>query len=226
VNRSGRVVGETSFANAKNHDWDELQMDAKGFIYIGDIGNNMQDRNLLTIYKFHRAEIGKKNVRTERIDFFYPEQEFPPKKTERHYDAEAFFVMGDSLIVLTKDWSKPFTGYAKVHYVPNFAGRHKAEFLNAFFTRGIATIRDGVTGCAIYKNGLLILTYSAVYYLANRTDILQNIGVIQLQRFPFRRVKQFEAIAVDDNGVVYISAEKHRVLGRSKLYLWTGMEIK
>ena len=42
VNGTGRVVSATTFANAQNFDWEELQFDQLGNIYIGDIGNNNQ----------------------------------------------------------------------------------------------------------------------------------------------------------------------------------------
>jgi hypothetical protein len=227
MNFFGKIMSETTFANATNIDWEELQMDNEGFIYIGDIGNNAQNRSSLHIYKFHRNEIGNKNVKTERIDFYYPEQDFfPPAKSSRHYDAEAFFVKGDSIIVLTKDWSKPFNGVSKVYYVPNKSGRFAASFIKAFYTKGWATFRDGVTGCCRYKKGLLILTYSSVYHIVDWKMLITPHVEIPSQRFRFRRVKQFEAIASDEKGNVFISAEKHRLLGRPKLYLWNGMVKK
>jgi hypothetical protein len=227
INFSGKIVSMTTFSNASNVDWEELQIDEKGFIYIGDIGNNAQNRSSLHIYKFHRDEIGKKNVKTERIDFYYPEQDFfPPAKSSRHYDAEAFFVKGDSIIVLTKDWSKPFKGISKVYYIPNAPGRYAASFIRIFYTHALATFRDGVTGCCLFKDGILILTYSSIYHIVDWKMLITPHVEIPSQRFRFRRVKQFEAIAADPLGNVYVSAEKHRLLGRPKLYLWNGMEKK
>lgn len=227
MNFSGKIVSTTTFSNATNVDWEELQMDHKGFIYIGDIGNNNQNRSTLHIYKFHRDEIGKRNVTTERIDFYYPEQTFfPPAKTARFYDAEAFFVKGDSIILLTKDWSKPFKGVSKVYYIPNEQGRFSAALIKVFYTNGWATFRDGITGCCRYKNGLLILTYSSVYLVDDLQKLLTPHLETPSHRYLFRRVKQFEAIAADEQGNIYISAEKHRLLGRPKLYLWNGMVKK
>lgn len=49
-----------------------------------------------------------------KVSFYYPEQRtFPPEKTEKFYDAEAFFLVGDHFYLITKNRSKGFGGTAK-----------------------------------------------------------------------------------------------------------------
>lgn len=227
VNGKGRVVSKTSFANASNFDWEELQFDQSGNIYIGDIGNNNQSRNGLTLYKFHRDQIGKSDVVVEEIDFYYPEQlRFPPKKSERNFDAEAFLVQRDSIFIFTKDWSKPFTGISKIYYVPNKPGRHTAKLLRTFQTNNISPYRDAITGVCWYGNDILILAYGAIYHIKDVQQLLHTTNFVQSKKYIFKKLKQFEAIATSADGKIYITTEKHRVLGRAKLYLWFGMEKK
>lgn len=227
INKRGRVVSITTFSNASNFDWEELQMDKKGMIYIGDIGNNGHARNQLTIYKFDRDYVGKSNVVTEAINFYYEDQlHFPPPADQRNFDAEAFLVQGDSLFIFSKDWSKPFTGDSKLYFVPNQPGRHAAKLLRKFHTRGTANFRDAVTGVCWFGNEILLLTYSSIYHIKDTNELLFTDHFVQSKRYLFRRIKQFEAIAVGLDGKVYLTAERHRILGRSKLYLWTGMEKK
>jgi hypothetical protein len=225
VNGTGRVVSATTFANAQNFDWEELQFDQLGNIYIGDIGNNNQSRNGLTIYKFHRDQIGKSDVVVEKIDFYYPEQlRFPPKRSERNFDAEAFLVQRDSIFIFTKDWSKPFNGISKIYYVPNKPGRHAATLLRTFQTNNISPYRDAITGVCWYGNDILILAYGAIYHIKDVQQLLHTSNFVQSKRYIFKKMKQFEAIATSADGKIYITTEKHRILGRAKLYLWTGME--
>lgn len=225
VNGKGRVVSKTSFANATNFDWEELQFDQLGNIYIGDIGNNNQSRNGLTLYKFHRDQIGKSDVVVEKIDFYYPEQlRFPPKRSERNYDAEAFLVQRDSIFIFTKDWSKPFNGISKIYYVPNKPGRHTAILLRTFQTNNISPYRDAITGVCWMGKDILILAYGAIYHIKDVHQLLHTTNFVQSKKYVFKKLKQFEAIATSADGKIYITTEKHRILGRAKLYLWTGME--
>ncbi len=225
VNGTGRVVSATTFANAQNFDWEELQFDQLGNIYIGDIGNNNQSRNGLTIYKFHRDQIGKSDVVVEKIDFYYPEQlRFPPKRSERNFDAEAFLVQRDSIFIFTKDWSKPFNGISKIYYVPNKPGRHAATLLRTFQTNNISPYRDAITGVCWYGNDILILAYGAIYHIKDVQQLLHTSNFVQSKKYIFKKMKQFEAIATSADGKIYITTEKHRILGRAKLHLWTGME--
>jgi len=227
INRKGRVISTTTFRTAQNFDWEELQMDTQGFIYIGDIGNNGHNRNQLTIYKFHRDFIGKSKVETESIDFYYEDQlHFPPPASERNFDAEAFLVKGDSLFIFSKDWSKPFTGNSKLYFVPNQPGRHTAKLLRKFHTHGTANFRDAVTGACWFGEEILVLTYSGIYHIKDARELLYTDHFVQAKRYRFRRVKQFEAIAAGRDGKVYVTAERHRILGKAKLYLWTGTEKK
>ena len=225
VNGTGRVVSATTFANAQNFDWEELQFDQLGNIYVGDIGNNNQSRNGLTLYKFHRDQIGKSDVVVEEIDFYYPEQlRFPPKRSERNFDAEAFLVQRDSIFIFTKDWSKPFNGISKIYYVPNKPGRHAATLLRTFQTNNISPYRDAITGVCWLGKDILILAYGAIYHIKDVNQLLHTTNFVQSKKYIFKKMKQFEAIATSADGKIYITTEKHRILGRAKLYLWTGME--
>lgn len=227
INGSGKIVSRTTFENAINFDWEELQFDQKGNIYIGDIGNNKQSRNGLTIYKFHQSQIGQTNVLTEAIEFYYPEQlYFPPKKSERNYDAEAFLVQRDSIFIFTKDWSKPFNGISKIYYVPNNPGRHAATLLRTFQTNNISPYRDAITGVCWLGKDILILAYGAIYHIKDVHQLLHTTNFVQSKKYIFKKLKQFEAIATSADGKIYITTEKHRILGRAKLYLWSGMEKK
>ena len=71
----------------------DITKDKKGNIYIGDFGNNANERKDLCIYKVAKNELSKENAVSEyKIFFSYPEQtEFPPKKKEMFYDVEGFF---------------------------------------------------------------------------------------------------------------------------------------
>ena len=76
--------------NANNTDWEDIAIDSAGNIFVGDFGNNGNDRKNLAIYKLpaEAREGGKKEA--EKISFRYEDQKkFPPKRSKRNYDVEA-----------------------------------------------------------------------------------------------------------------------------------------
>lgn len=132
VDFRGKIVKTLKVKNAKNKDWEDLAKDDQGNIYIGDIGNNGNERKHLTIYKLPNPEIepGDK-IDAEKIIFNYPEQKaFPPPKSRRFYDAEALFHHGNQLFIVTKNRSDPFTGEALVYTVPDSAGFYEAKLVS------------------------------------------------------------------------------------------------
>lgn len=82
-----------------NKDWEDLAEDEQGQLYIGDFGNNANNRRDLQVYKV-RPETA---TVADTIRFRYADQnEFPPARAERHYDLEGFFYHTDSLYLFTK----------------------------------------------------------------------------------------------------------------------------
>src|SRR5690606_37593404 len=113
----------------KNIDWEELTKDSDNNLYIGDFGNNDNERKNLVIYKISVVNrVQDKEVKAEKISFEYPEQkDFPPKKKHRYFDAEAFFYRDGYFYLFTKNRSKPFDGICFLYKIPAIPGHHKAE---------------------------------------------------------------------------------------------------
>src|SRR5690606_33138987 len=96
VDAKAQLIKSLKIDNAKNRDWEELALDSVGNLYIGDFGNNDNERRDLTIYKLTPQELEKQEPMAEKLEFNYPEQKaFPPQKSARYYDAEGFFHYGD-----------------------------------------------------------------------------------------------------------------------------------
>lgn len=78
-------------------------------------GNNGNTRKNLAIYALNPESLYENNAEVAyKVSFYYPEQRtFPPEKTEKFYDAEAFFLVGDHFYLITKNRSKGFGGTSK-----------------------------------------------------------------------------------------------------------------
>lgn len=103
IDLSGNLVGEIEIENAEAFDWEAITSDRKGRLLIGDIGNNGNQRENLTIYVVPEPDPKAGRARVERaIRFRYPEQTSLPDQADFNYDAEALFWWKDRLFLLTK----------------------------------------------------------------------------------------------------------------------------
>lgn len=87
-NAEGKILKELAVPRALNRDWEDLTYDKNGNFYIGDFGNNRNNRQDLTIYIFN-----PENLILDSIKFNFPDQtEFPPiANSAQNFNTEAFF---------------------------------------------------------------------------------------------------------------------------------------
>jgi hypothetical protein len=118
IDRQGALLSEVRVAGAKNVDWEDLTTDADGYLYIGDFGNNDNNRKDLTIYVIEepdpRDPADSVVTVLRRIPFFFPEQHRFPDPEEMNYDCEALFWDNGQLFVLTKHRSDTRTALYRI----------------------------------------------------------------------------------------------------------------
>lgn len=120
-NVKSELIRKIRITNVENRDWEDLSSDDEGNIYIGDFGNNDNDRQDLAIYKIKASDLDKDEAKAESIiRFYYPEQtEFPPKKKDRIFDVESFFIYNNKFYLFTKNRSSKFDGTTVLYEVDN-----------------------------------------------------------------------------------------------------------
>ena len=94
----GKILKTIEVDEAKNRDWEDLARDDKGRLFIGDFGDNLNNRKEKYIYILRAGFVDDKNqkVNADKITFTYPDQkDFPPKKDAMNFDAEAFIWMNN-----------------------------------------------------------------------------------------------------------------------------------
>ncbi|WP_374329509.1 hypothetical protein [Soonwooa sp.] len=135
--KNGELKKEIRINNVKNNDWEDLTADDAGNIYIGDFGNNDNERQNLAIYKINASDLAKDQAdASEIVEFYYPEQtEFPAKKKDRIYDSESFFIFNNKFYLFTKNRSSKFDGTTSLYRVDNKPGqRLPAKKISSFVT--------------------------------------------------------------------------------------------
>ncbi len=201
-------IKKTFKIKAKNRDWEDLTMDDKGNLYIGNFGNNDNDSESLSILKIHSDSLAsnQKKIKPEIIRFSYDEQKkFPPKKKNRHFDCEAFFYMNDSLYLFTKSRNPKAYGQTNLYRLPTKKGNYNIEKVNSFNT--CDHDECWVTSADINAKGnkLALLTENSVFVFSNLNT--KDFFSSPVKRYVFDYNSQKESVAFKNDSTLYIADE-------------------
>jgi hypothetical protein len=214
---SGKTTETIILSNATNIDYEAMAF-KKGFLYVGDIGNNDGDRRDLTIYKFKKPSPIEEytSVNTEKITYKYPEQKDYKKVKKTEFDAEAMVVSKSSIYVFTKSHASERTVLYKI---PDKAGNHNAEMKGIFHPGGLITdaaINEDESVIALLghdKSNCFVWILSGFesgnFFSGKKVKI--NIG-------SFQDLGKVEGITFKNNEELFISSERTSTLSQS-LYL-------
>ena len=216
IDFKGNIVKELEVKNAKNEDWEDLAKDHLGNLYVGDFGNNQNDRKNLVVYKLPDPEKEKGDkIDAVSIKFKYPQQkEFPPPQEKLLYDSEAFFYYKQHLFIFTKSRANPFTANTLIYRIPAEEGTYDAEFLGV-----LKTCDDWnscrVTSADISPNGKMIavLSYGKLW-------LLTNINWDDLSKSDSRQIDldvrtQLESVCFKDDHTLLFADEERGPTGRN-----------
>lgn len=212
----GNIIRQLEVKNAKNRDWEDLTKDKKGNLYIGDFGNNGNTRKNLIIYKLPNptTEKGEK-ITAKKIKFNYPEQEnFPPKKEQLIFDAEAFFHHNNHLYIFTKNRATPFTGKTSIYRLPDKEGNHEAKLMGTI-TLGSDWDTCRVTSADISQDGktIALLGYGKLWLLTDFS--LGDFSKGNLQEIDLGIRTQLEAVCFVGINSLLLSDEGMNKTGRN-----------
>jgi hypothetical protein len=219
---SGLVQRRIKVSNATNVDWEDLTMDSKGNLYIGDFGNNNNDRKDLRIYTVASPNTFTKDSTVAGItNFTYPDQKaFPPAVALQNYDMEAFFWFNDSLYLFTKNRTNPYNGYTKCYQLPARSGTFVAKLVDSFYTGSGGYLNYSITGSAVYPNGnkMILLGYDKCWLFGNFNGRYFFKGISNTLSFP--SLTQKEGIYFENAQTLWYTQE-NSVLGTAGLYRFT-----
>ncbi len=135
-------IERTIYVNdAQNVDWEDIAQD-ENYVYVADIGNNSGNRTDLKVYKINKNDLVNDTVNAKIIDFDYHDQtDFTAAFDSNNYDAEALTILGNYLVLFTKNWVDHKT---KLYLMPNVAGTCLAEKIKEYNCNGLIT---GATYC-------------------------------------------------------------------------------
>lgn len=209
LDRQGNQIADVLVENAENHDWEDITKDAQGNIYIGDFGNNDNDRRNLSILKVDLKEASQKSTTvTQTTTFHYEGQtEFPPKKSNWLYDCEAFVEKDGYFYLFTKNRSKGFDGTFLVFRIPNKAGDFEAKLVGKLKLQG-GYSDAAITSAAINsaKDKIVLLNHKNVQILTGFSA--DDFSRTKIQKVPLNHNSQKEAVVFLDDKTLLIADEK------------------
>ncbi len=216
---SGAIKRSIRITNAGNTDWEDLSKDNKGNIYIGDFGNNNNDRNNLKVYIIADPNTFSKDSTIATIlNFSYPDQKaFPPSADQQNFDMEAFFWFKDSLYLFSKNRSTPYSGYTKCYQLPAKSGTYTARLIDSFYTGNGSYLNYSITSAAINGTGnkVVLLGYDKCWIFSGFSGNRFLKG--KVDTYYFSGLTQKEAVYFE-NDYQLLFTQETSVLGNAGLY--------
>lgn len=214
LDMQGKLVTDVLVDNAENNDWEDITKDTQGNIYLGDFGNNDNNRQNLAILKLDLKDTTQKTTKAVQTTKFHYEgqTEFPPKKSNWLYDCEAFIEMDGNFYLFTKNRSKGFDGTFLVFQVPNKEGDFEAKLIGKLKLDG--KYGDAaITSAAISstKDKIVLLTHKNIHVLSGFTA--GNFNTSKIEKIPLNHNSQKEAVVFLDDNTLLIADEKDKETG-------------
>ncbi|WP_372739125.1 hypothetical protein [Neptunomonas sp.] len=217
LSANGEIKRTIEIENAKNWDWEDMTQNDFGHFFIGDFGNNDNDREWLTIYKIENPiDIKSDTTHAEIIKFTNPE--FKPVEGQvvrknAHYDVEAFIYFQRSLYLFTKNRSRPFDGKTRLYRIGDYAANFETEYINEFAT--CTTIKElcWITSAALSpdRSKLVLLDSERLWLIENwQGDDFFSGDVYQID---LGIVTQKEAVTFYNNEVIVFTDEVFSGIG-------------
>lgn len=215
LNEDGSIAKEILVTNAKNIDWEDMTQNDFGHFFLGDFGNNKQERKWLTIYKIENPiDIKTDTTEAEIIKFTYPELDgspIPPDK--RNFDLEAFVAFGRHLYLFTKNRTEPFDGITNVYKVGDHAANFDAQLIDSFKTCTTMEKLCWITSAALSpdRTKLVLLDSTSIWLFENFTGDKFFSG--DVSRIDLGIVTQKEAITFYDENTIVFTDEEFKGIG-------------
>ncbi|MFQ5601308.1 MAG: hypothetical protein ACE5G2_12255 [Candidatus Krumholzibacteriia bacterium] len=207
VDLEGTLLREVRVQGAHNVDWEDLAIDDAGHLFIGDFGNNDNERQDLVIYVIEEPDPAASPADPvlevpvlRRVPFHYPEQRAFPDSGERNYDCEAMFWHDGGLYILTKHRSDTRTVLYRVPL--QSSGRRAVVRLGEF------AVGSQVTAADISPDGRILVVLSYQYILVfERPADGENYLAGRSHRVLIEG-RQCEGICFDGDRIVFVNEQR------------------
>jgi hypothetical protein len=213
---SSSIIRQVVISNASNIDWEDICYDSV-YIYIGDFGNNYNNRTDLRIYRISIVDYfntQNNTVIADTITFSYANQvDFSISTNQTNFDAEALISKGDSLYIFTKNWKNFKTN---IYSISKQLGDYSINRVDSFNSYGLITGGDFNR----LTNEIILCGYTSNPFVIRLSQFYGNKfsnGIIDRQTINIQGSSQIEGITNFHNNSYLLSSEESS-LGIGMLY--------
>ena len=169
INSSASLLEEIDLQGVIPVDFEDVAYDGVIHFYVGDFGNNLNNRQDLIIYRIPNPDLLSSNIIPESIEFTLEDQsQFPPGENNRNFDIEAMFFFDKFLHLFTRNRTNPFDGFIKHYRLNPTPGQQVAELVNTIFGN-LSPNHSSITSADINPSGnrVVLLTNSSIFIIRN-----------------------------------------------------------
>jgi len=223
IGQRGELIGQWQ-VGVRNRDWEDLSVasvNGQAYVLVADIGDNLRNKQDHVVHFIREPTLSSSSLK-----LLVPEFSLRFRYPGRSHNSESLAVAGDWIIVLTKE---PMLGKkrqaSQVYRFPLNPAQQQtalAEFVTELpipdvsFEANVIAALSGVditqpTALSIDRNNTLayVLTYRGVYrYEREANESWQTTFSKPRRKIHTHSLSQAEALAVDENGVVWFTSEK------------------
>ncbi|MEK9741148.1 MAG: hypothetical protein VW262_08175 [Flavobacteriaceae bacterium] len=209
----GKIVKSIEFFTMKNKDWEDIAADENHY-YIADTGNNFATRENLRIYILD-SDFNYEGV----IKIKYAAQTTFSKESLNEYDAEALAVVGEELILFSKNRK---TLQSALYRIPKTAGDYTLTPQTFLATNALVTAAD-------YNQTLDLMVLTGYgfngdqFFYTLKDFVKRGWENLELKRYLIPvKPAQIEAVKIDTTSRFWITSESEEK-GTPRLFL---LELK
>jgi len=220
LNKKGELKNSIKLNKTINWDWEDISFDGNEFIYISDLGNNLNTRTNLMIHRFSLKDSSEKTMKIN-----YSDQKFPMQETNRNFDSEAMIFLNDHLYTFTKANSTPYNGICKMYKMNVNDSVQTVNPIDSMLLGDEGYWKNSVTAADLSddKKKLALLTYKYLYlfYDFMGDDFLGG----KYMRFLLPEIQQREAVVFDSSENIWMTDENSRLKNGGFLYFYDMQKI-
>jgi hypothetical protein len=203
IDTTGTIKARVQVAGLRNRDWEDIAAAPCGndhCLYIGDVGDNMQNRQMRSIARIIEPALTD-TVSSEPVRYQF-------RTPGKSHDAEAIVVLpDDELYLITKGRSGPVTVFAFPKPLVADVPVDLKEV--ATLSAGLVQMPDMVTSAAVVPGTRVIAvrTYGGLQFYHARK---RSFDPVYEQPYDLRALNepQGEGLAVLEDGTVLLASEK------------------
>lgn len=206
---NGEILAQFSVKGAQNMDWEDIARDGQGHLFIGDIGNNRNTREYLTIYQIKEPLLSQDQPTSlaveKTIHVRFPEWR-QTRGNNHNFDAESLFWYRDHLYLLSKHRADTKT---ILYRVPK-SWEQESEVILTLEQIAETEIGGKVTAADIRADGhyLAVLGYHGLFIFAlseHEENLFQHLA--QKTIFSQKITRQCEAVAWDGDKILFANED-------------------